>query len=78
MIYGMDTHLTSLNLLLKSNSDVHKVPCYCLVGDRRTNILLTRIRNVCSCLNADLNRVNLTDSPVCNCVVILVRMHIIF
>ena len=52
---------------LKSNSDVHKVPCYFLVGDRRTNILLTRIRNMCSCLNADLNRVNLTDSPVCNC-----------
>ena len=52
---------------LKSNSDVHKVPCYFLVGDRRTNILLTRIRNMCSCLNADLNRVNLTDSPVCKC-----------
>ena len=33
----------------------------------RLYILLTRICNVCSYLDADLNRVNLTDSPVCNC-----------
>ena len=52
---------------LKSNSVIHKIPCYFLVGDRRTNILLTRIRNMCSGLNADLNRVNLTDLPFCNC-----------
>ena len=34
---------------------------------KKRNILLTRLRNGCSSLNADLYRVNLTISPTCQC-----------
>ncbi|KAK3082416.1 hypothetical protein FSP39_020964 [Pinctada imbricata] len=36
------------------------VPSHFLVGNRKYNVILTRLRNCCSSLNADLFRVNLT------------------
>ena len=52
---------------LKSRRDVHITPLYLLVGDRKWNILQTRLRCHASALNSDLYRVNLTDSPFCQC-----------
>ena len=46
--------------------DVHRVPEYFNVGKRKTNIVLTKLRNSCSSLNCDLFRVNLVNSPVCS------------
>ncbi|KAK3099985.1 hypothetical protein FSP39_012969 [Pinctada imbricata] len=56
---------SSLDTLYEANTN--KVPSYFLVGDRKPNILLTRLRNTCSNLNADLFKVNLNNSPVCSC-----------
>ena len=52
---------------LKRTYHSYKVPPYFLVGDRKFNILLTRLRNCCSSLNADLFHVNLTNSQNCIC-----------
>ena len=38
-----------------------------LVGDRKSNILLTRIRHRCSSLNADLFSVNIVPYSNCRC-----------
>jgi hypothetical protein len=38
-----------------------------LLGDRKTNIILTKLRHRCSGLNADLHRVNLKNDPRCAC-----------
>ena len=53
--------------ILNSRRDCFVIPSYYNVGDRKSNILLTKLRNSCSSLNADLFRVNLTDSPSCRC-----------
>jgi hypothetical protein len=37
------------------------------IGDRKTNIIHTKLRHLCSGLNADLNRVNLKNDPRCVC-----------
>ena len=52
---------------LNTLKDVHRVPEYFNVGKRKTNIILTKLRNSCSSLNSDLFRVNLVNSPVCSC-----------
>ena len=36
-------------------------------GDRKLNIIHSRLRNMCSSLNADLHLVNLKPSPACIC-----------
>ena len=41
------------------------MPSYQLVGERKYNILLTRLRHSCSSLHADLFRVNIIQSPAC-------------
>ena len=52
---------------LRSERDIYKVPDYFFAGERKYNVILTRLRNLCSNLNFDLFRVNLTHSPVCFC-----------
>ena len=52
---------------IKSKNGNYRVPNHFLIGDRKRNILLTRLRNGCSSLNSDLYRVNLTISPTCQC-----------
>ena len=42
-------------------------PTYFNFGDRKLNIIHTRLRHMCSSLNADLHRVNLKPYPSCNC-----------
>jgi predicted Zn-ribbon and HTH transcriptional regulator len=37
------------------------------IGDRKTNIIHTKLRHRCSGLNADLYRVNLKNDPCCAC-----------
>ena len=37
------------------------------IGDRKTNIIHTKLRHRCSGLNADLYRVNLKNDPRCVC-----------
>ena len=45
----------------------HKPPTFLSYGPRRTNIIQTKLRYDCSSLKYDLYRVNLTDSPTCQC-----------
>ena len=52
---------------LNTLKNVHRVPEYFNVGKRKTNIILTKLRNSCSSLHSDLFRVNLVNSPVCSC-----------
>ena len=44
-----------------------KAPKFYSVGDRKTNIVNTKLRNTCSSLKYDLFRVNIIDSPDCIC-----------
>ena len=44
-----------------------KVPFYFGWGDRKLNIIHSRLSNVCSSLNADLHLVNLKSRPACSC-----------
>ena len=53
--------------LLNSNRDLSSLPKYLLLGDRKLNIIHTRIRCFSSSLNSDLYRVKLTPSPNCRC-----------
>ena len=48
-------------------SDVYSIPRYFLVGDRFTNIQLSRIRHMCSSLNSDLFKSNISSTPSCHC-----------
>lgn len=43
------------------------VPKYFYLGDRRSQILHTRLRTKCSSLNYEIYLKNLTDSPLCRC-----------
>ena len=43
------------------------VPKYFYVGDRRPQILHTRLRTKCSALNYEIYLKNLTDTPLCRC-----------
>lgn len=44
-----------------------KIIDYLSVGDRKTNIILTRLRHKCSSLNADLFKVNIIPYSNCDC-----------
>ena len=58
----------SLSIFKRSiRNTPNKVPSYLLVGERKYNILLTRLRHSCSSLHADLFRVNIIQSPACDC-----------
>ena len=52
---------------LKQKYKKEKPPMWYLHGDRKNNILLCRLRNKCSTLNADLFRCNLVDNSACVC-----------
>ena len=43
------------------------MPFYFGWGDRKLNIIHSRLKNMCSSLNADLHLVNLKPSPACIC-----------
>ena len=43
------------------------VPSYYNCGNRFVNVIQTRIRHNCSSLKSDLFRVNICDSPCCDC-----------
>ena len=43
------------------------VPKYFYVGDRRPQVLHTRLRTKCSALNYEICLKNLTDTPLCRC-----------
>ena len=63
-------HNPSLNHFksyLKSQNHDVIIPRYLLYGERKLNVLQTRIRCISSNLNSDLFRVNLTNSPLCQC-----------
>ena len=51
----------------KSHPPYDKPPSYYFIGNRKLNILHTKLRHRCSTLNADLYRVNLVDNPRCVC-----------
>ncbi|MEW8548488.1 MAG: reverse transcriptase family protein [Candidatus Thiodiazotropha sp.] len=58
----------SLSIFKRSIRNIpYKSPCYLFVGERKYNVLLTRIRHSCSSLHADLYRVNIIQSPACDC-----------
>ena len=59
--------LNQFKYSLKRKYRPDPVPPHFLVGNRRYNVILTRLRNCCSSLNADLFRVNLTNTPNCSC-----------
>ena len=44
-----------------------EVPEYLYTGERKFQILQTRLRLRCSDLNEDLHAINLADSPICSC-----------
>ena len=46
---------------------LEKVAFYFGWGDRKLNVIHSRLRNMCSSLNADLHLVNLKLSPACIC-----------
>ena len=43
------------------------IPKFYYVGERKTQMLHTRLRTKCSSLNYDIFLKNLTDSPLCSC-----------
>ena len=43
------------------------IPKYFYTGNRKTQILHTRLRTKCSSLNSDLYSKNITESPFCHC-----------
>ena len=49
------------------NRDFTPVPKYYLTGDRKSQILHTRLRTNCSSLNNDLFLKIISDSPLCSC-----------
>ena len=58
----------SLSIFKRSiRNTPNKVPSSLLVGEGKYNILLTRLRHSCSSLHADLFRVNIIQSPACDC-----------
>ena len=54
------------------------VPKYYYVGNRRAQILHTRLRTNCSSLNIDLFNKNISDSPLCSCGSIEDAQHFFF
>lgn len=71
----LDTQIRTLPTLkqFKSNirkkSDMHtdKLNNYLMAGERKFNVILTRIRHKCSSLKADLCNVNIIPYSICSC-----------
>ena len=51
----------------KLNSDIKAIPRHFYAGNRRAQVLHTRLRTKCSSLNDDLFQKRITDSPLCLC-----------
>ena len=51
----------------KLKTDYRRCSAYFDYGDRKLNVLHTRLRHGCSTLNGDLHRVNLINTSVCSC-----------
>ena len=49
------------------NRNRTSIPKYFYTGNRKTQILHTRLRTKCSSLNSDLYSKNITESPFCRC-----------
>ena len=49
------------------NCNRTSIPKYFYTGNRKTQILHTRLRTKCSSLNSDLYSKNITESPFCRC-----------
>ncbi|MCG8032736.1 MAG: hypothetical protein JAZ03_11255 [Candidatus Thiodiazotropha taylori] len=59
------TSVNSFKTFLKK--DKQSIPIYYYYGNRKAQILHTRLRTNCSSLNLDLFVKNITDSPMCLC-----------
>ena len=57
--------LNSFKLFLKK--DIRPIPRYYYHGNRKPQILHSRLRTGCSALNLDLFTKNITNSPLCSC-----------
>ena len=66
-----DPQVRTLQTISRFKSNIKttpdKIPDYTNVGERKYNIMLTRIRNRSSSLKADLYCVNIIPSPACSC-----------
>ena len=51
----------------KLNSDIKSIPRYFYAGNRRAQVLHTRLRTKCSSLNNDLFQKRINDSHLCLC-----------
>ena len=67
----LDISIRSLPSVLQFKSNIQnildKVADYTSIGERKYNIILTRIRHRCSNLRADLFNVNIILNPECSC-----------
>ena len=61
------TSATPLSFKAQINQHSTRIPKYYNSGDRQSQILHTRLRTKCSCLNYDIYLRNLRDSPLCSC-----------
>ena len=68
--------LNSFKLFLKK--DILPIPRYYYHGNRKPQILHSRLRTGCSALNLDLFTKNITDSPLCSCGSIENSQHYFF
>ena len=68
--------VASLKCFLKK--DKKNAPKHFYFGNRKAQILHTRLRTGCSSLNLDLFLKNITDSPLCNCGSIEDAQHFFF
>ena len=68
--------LSSFKYFLKKEKK--QVPKYYYHGNRKSQILHTRLRTGCSSLNLDLFLKNITDTPLCNCGSIENAQHYFF
>ena len=57
------------------NRDFTPVPKYYLTGNRKSQILHTRLGTNCSSLNNDLFLKNISESPLCSCGSIEITQH---
>ena len=60
------------------NRNTMTIPIYFYVGDRKLQVLHTRLRTKCSSLNYDLFLKNIVESPLCNCGSIGSAQHYFF
>ena len=71
----LNTETRSIPTLLQLKSSIRHQPPrvaeYLSVGERKYNIILTRIRHRCSSLNADLFHINIVPYSNCSCGVLV-------